>query len=197
MNDTARALIQATQTCIAEHGIAATTSRAITTRARVNLGSITYYFGSKDDLIAIALIEGFRAFLQPTLDVLNQDGDPGTQTILGVQTLIATLDQHRDQAAAYLEALAQSQHSPAVRSGIVNLWNELATRLESDIFALQTRDELPAWVNPQAMASLLITVATGSVIHFLINDEGPAVGDMAGQFTSLLLTARDQHLQVK
>lgn len=37
--------------CIAEMGIAATTTRAVATKAKLNQGSIHYYFASKDELL--------------------------------------------------------------------------------------------------------------------------------------------------
>ena len=58
--------------------------------------------------MAEALLDGFRTWLQPTIDVLAADGDPVERTLAAIQTLLATLDEHPDEAAAYLQALAHA-----------------------------------------------------------------------------------------
>ena len=60
MNETRQALLSATRRCIGRRGLAATTSREITAEADANLAAITYHFGSKDDLVTEALLEGIR-----------------------------------------------------------------------------------------------------------------------------------------
>ena len=67
-------LIDATRRCIARQGLAATTSRDISAGAEANLAAITYHFGSKDELVAEALLEALRDWLKPALDVLGGGG---------------------------------------------------------------------------------------------------------------------------
>ena len=57
MTDTRQRLLDATRRCISAKGLAATTSRDITAEAAANLAAITYHFGSKDELVAEALLE--------------------------------------------------------------------------------------------------------------------------------------------
>ena len=61
MNRTAQALLAATRTCVGRKGLATTTSRDITAEAGANLAAITYHFGSKDRLVADALLEELRS----------------------------------------------------------------------------------------------------------------------------------------
>ena len=51
MKETKERILDATERCVAELGIAAASIRTITKDAGVNLGAITYHFGSKENLI--------------------------------------------------------------------------------------------------------------------------------------------------
>ncbi len=58
-------ILDAAETLFMEHGFEATTLRAITASAEVNLASANYHFGSKEDL--------FQAVLTRRLDPMNQE----------------------------------------------------------------------------------------------------------------------------
>lgn len=190
MNDTHRALLSATRRCIGRRGLAATTSRDITAEADANLAAITYHFGSKDELISEALLEGIREWLAPTVDVLGSGGDPSSRMLVAIQTLVSTFDEHRDAANVYLAALVHADQDDALRQGLVDLWAELRTLLAADIGALVAGGELAAWVDPDAMAGTLMAIANGLVLQVQVDRAGPALADMAGQVGSLMLGAR-------
>jgi AcrR family transcriptional regulator len=190
MTQTASALKAAARRCIARQGLAATTSRAITREAGTNLAAITYHFGSKDQLVAEALLDGVRSWLAPTIAVLCGEGDPAVRTVAAIQSLLATFEEHRDDAAEYLQALAHAPAADPLREGIVNLWRELRELLASDMRALQQTGELGAWVNPDAMAAVLTAVANGFVVQATVEPEGPRLPALAAQFGSLMLAAR-------
>jgi AcrR family transcriptional regulator len=190
MNETRRALLTATRTCIGRKGLAATTSRDITAEAGANLAAITYHFGSKEELVADALLEELRSWLTPTLEVLGGDGDPSTRTMLAIQTLMTTFQEHRSAAPAYVQAVAQAPVLPSLQAGLVQLWAELRGLLAGDITGMQQRGELPSWIDPITMAAVLVAVANGLVLQVTVDPDGPSLADMATQFGALLLTVR-------
>lgn len=189
MDGTREALLAATRHCIRTKGLAGATSRAITAGAGVNLGAITYHFGSKDVLVADALLDGLRTWLAPTLEVLSGEGDPATRTLSAVQTLTATFDELRSDAPAYLEALVQAPRMPQVEAGLLELWSELRNLLVAQMTAMQEDGQLVGFVHPEAMATLLIAVANGLVLQVTIDPGGPSLEAMGTQFASLLLAA--------
>jgi AcrR family transcriptional regulator len=191
MTDTRQALLDATRRCVGRRGLAATTARDITAEAGANLAAIGYHFGSKDQLVADALLEELRDWLGPALDVLSGPGDPATRTVLAVQTLTTTYERHRDAAPAFLQAVAQAPMSDALRAGLVDLWTELRRVLAADMAEMQERGELPVWIDPETMAAVLVAVAHGLVLYVTVDEDGPGLGDMATQFASLLLAVRD------
>ena len=190
MNETKSRLLSATRRCIATKGLATTTSRDITAEAGANLAAITYHFGSKDELVADALLDALREWLAPTLEILAGDGDPATRMLVAVQTLITTFDHHRAEAPAFLQALIEAPRMEPLRSGLVELWTDLRHLLGSDIDELRRRGDVPPFVDPDAMAALLVAVANGLVMQVTVDPDGPGLPDMAGQFGALLLAAR-------
>lgn len=190
MTDTRRRLLRAARRCIASKGLASTTSRDITATAGVNLAAITYHFGSKEDLVAEAMIEGLRTWLAPTIKVLGSEGDPATRMALAISTLTTTFERQRRQAPGYLQALVEAPRIKSLHAALVDLWKELRDLLAGRIADMQQSGELETWVDPEAMAGLIIALANGLVLQVTVDPDGPTLTDMAAQFGSLLLSAR-------
>ena len=187
MTNSRQRLLTAARDCLGRNGLAATTSRHIAGAADANLAAITYYFGSKDELVAAALLEGLREWLTPTIEVLAGDGDPAERTLAAIQTLTATFEDRRAEAAVYLEALLQASRMEPLQRGLLGLWADLRRLLADQMEDMQSAGTLPRWVEPETMASLLIAVANGLVLQVTLDAEGPPLAAMAGQFAALLL----------
>ena len=190
MIDTRQRLVRATRQCVARQGLAATTSRDIAGAADANLGAITYYFGSKDELVGVALLEGLREWLTPAIEVLTSGGDPAERTLSAIRTLLSAFEQHLADAPLYLEALLQAIRMEPVHRSVLELWSDLRRLLTDQMRAMQGDGTLPAWVEPDAMASLFIAVANGLVLQATIDRRGPDLSSMAGQFGLLLLAVQ-------
>ena len=117
------------RTCITEGGLGAATTREIATSAGTNLQAITYHYGSKDRLVARALVETVREWVSPALDVMREPGDPATQMLAAVQALTAHVEQRRGDAPALLEALVAAPRLPELRTAVLDLWTDLRTEL--------------------------------------------------------------------
>lgn len=184
-------LLDAAWARVSSGGVPAATSRAITEQAGANLGAITYHFGSKDALLAEALVRAIRTLVAPALDALSAtDLDPATRFLTAVSRLQEDLEDQADLAPAYLEALLHSQRSPAVAAAAAEVFGELRGLLGT-VMAEQQRDGfLPVWVDADAMAALLLAVAQGVVLQSLVDPTGPAAPAMTAQFARVLLAAR-------
>jgi AcrR family transcriptional regulator len=187
-----RRLIAAACELIAEGGSSAATSRAITDRAGENLASITYYFGSKDALMSEAMAGEARALLQPVLDVLGADREPTGRLLEAVQLLIGIVQGRADRLAVYLDCLAQAARHDRVASEVRGLLRDLQGHL-ADEMARQRRDgQIPDWVDPPAMASLIVALANGVVAGIVVDPAATDPAAVGHQFASLLLSARTQ-----
>src|SRR5215813_12251978 len=65
-------ILDTAERLFAEKGLDATSVRDITGAAGVNLGAITYHFGTKQNLIAAMFIRHFGPFVQRTLELIKE-----------------------------------------------------------------------------------------------------------------------------
>jgi AcrR family transcriptional regulator len=184
-------LIRAAWECVRDGGQVGATSRAITTTADANLGAITYYFGSKDALVAEAVGGAIEALVAPALVALQDEAlDPASRLLNAIAQLQQAYDASTDDAPAYLEVLIQSRRQPELESRIARVFAEIRATLATLMADLQARGMLPEWVQPDAMAGLLLAVAQGVVLQVSIDRAGPSQPSMADQFALLLLASR-------
>ena len=166
------------------------TAREIVGRASANLASIPYHFGTKDALVAEALITETRELIAPVLALLA-DERPGPERAVEIVSLLADIFEiSKDEIPVYLAALAATPHDEAVRDALAQLWQELRSRLAEDIQRQLGAVQLPDWASPHAMAGLILAVVNGVVIASVVDRTGPDHRQMARQFLSLLLAAR-------
>jgi AcrR family transcriptional regulator len=93
------------------------TARAIAEASGANLASITYHFGSKDNLVTEAVIEGLDRWLA---DVASGLADlpsqaPAARFRRGVEVIEASRQRRTGLARNFLGALAKAQHDPRIR----------------------------------------------------------------------------------
>ena len=175
-----------------EYGLAKTTRRLIAGAADVNLGSITYYFGSKEDLLAEALFGELSARLAPVLDTLESD-DPAPGRLLGaVQDLIVEFEKSAPDVPVYLNALVLSTEPGPLADRARTLLSDLHARLASVIGQLKADGVIAEWVEPEAMASLLIATGNGIALQTQLDPEGATAAQLAAQLAGLLLAASTQ-----
>jgi AcrR family transcriptional regulator len=186
-------LIAATQRLLAAGGAEALTSRAIAAAADVNLASITYYFGSKEQLVTESLIAAARELLAPVVATLTSDGEPTTKMLESVVLLNRILAENRDHLAAYVQALAASPANPSIAASVCALHREMAQLLTEQISTQRSAGQLPSWVSPSAMAQLIVAVMHGTLLASVIDPEHSDQAAIGAQFAQLLLGARTTH----
>jgi AcrR family transcriptional regulator len=110
-------LIEGTLRCLERLPPERITARLIAEESGANLASITYHFGSKDNLVTEAVIEGLDRWLA---DIAAGLGDlsaqtPGTRFRHAAKVLEAGRRRHAGLAANFLGALAKARHDARVR----------------------------------------------------------------------------------
>ena len=125
-------ILAATEKLFIVHGFDATSLRAITTEAGVNLAAVNYHFGSKEELFAIVLTNRLDALNLERVRLLDALEAKGIDAALHVEQLIAT-----DPTLAYgLLRLVNSSsygltvHVQSIRHAIVMLGSVKAHFLE-------------------------------------------------------------------
>lgn len=179
-------LLDATCRLIATEGIGAATSRRITDVAGENLASITYYFGSKHALVAEALVVEVERLVEPAMGALEADGDPVQRLVGAVTDLLSTFAEERDRAPTYLAALVEATRGSG---GAAEVIGRLRTRLSAVVGQLVTDGAVPRWVDPDAMAGLIIATANGIALQTCVDPDGPSAEAQAAQLASLFVAA--------
>lgn len=183
---TRQRLVDAARDVVCDEGLAAATARAITGRAGANLSAIPYYFGSKEALVAEALVAEGRDLLAPVWAALGGDGDPAQRATAAAAVLHDLFDASRDRVPAYVAAVGAAAHDPAVRDGLGALWSELRARLATDVAAQVETGALPPWVDPEAAAALVLAVVNGVVVASVLDPDGPDHLQVGSLFLALL-----------
>lgn len=184
-------LLAATADLLATVGPQGATSRAIARAAGENLASITYYFGSKDQLVAESLVTSARVLLAPVLAELSRaDVDPTHKLLAAAQLLYRILDDNRHQLPGYLHSLAAAPGDDLVRAELHALHRGLSDVLAREMEARQADGQLPAWIEPEPMAQLIVAVANGVAVASAVDPERTDATAIGAQFAQLLLASR-------
>jgi AcrR family transcriptional regulator len=183
-------LIEATQRLLAAGGTDALSSRAIATGAGANLASITYYFGSKEQLVTESLIGAARDLLAPVVATLSSEGDPINKMIESMVLLNRILDEHRDHLVAYVQALAAATANPSIAATLQALQRDITQLLSQQISAQLSAGQLPSWISPDAMAQLIVSVMHGALLGSVIDPKRTEPAAIGAQFAQLLIGVR-------
>lgn len=110
-------LIEGTIRCLERLAPERVTARAIAKEAGANLASIGYHFGSKDDLITEAVIEGLDRWLAEIDARLAElsSADPVHRFRRAGEIIEDTRGEHAGLTSNFLSALARAQHDERVR----------------------------------------------------------------------------------
>jgi AcrR family transcriptional regulator len=126
-------LIEGTLRCLARLPPERITARAIAEESAANLASITYHFGSKDELLTEAVIEGLDRWLAEIAGTLGDLAahPPATRFRLAVEAAEASRHRYEGLARTFVVALAKAQHDPRVRATLATGFHRTRPRLAS------------------------------------------------------------------
>ena len=182
-------LVGATVTCLRRQGLAATTSRHIAAEAGVNLAAITYHFGSKDALVAEALLDAVRRWLEPVLVALRGDADPATKLAATVSAAVWSFEELAPLLPVYVEGLVHAARAPSLAAGLESLRREVSDLLTAEVTRLRGDGVVPDWLEPATMATVLVALADGLALRAALEPSVDA-RRVAGQVSALLLSAQ-------
>jgi AcrR family transcriptional regulator len=175
--DTKDRILNAAERLFSTHGFAATSLRAITTEAGVNLGAVNYHFGSKDELIEavfVRRVEPINAERLARLDGLEAvGGGPALEEI--VEAFIGPalrMSRARGQVATVVRRLlghAISQPREKIRRMFTTQFGGIVDR-----FTVALRKALPERGEDEIFWDFLFMV--GAMAHTMaLSDHLPEV----------------------
>jgi AcrR family transcriptional regulator len=181
-----QALLEAAILCLQQRGYADTRARDITSTAGANLASIGYHFGSTEQLLAEALVEGFRRWFEEfALRIADDPSAALRERLIGAaKALRESVEQNRGLALAFVEALARAPRSSPLRQ-------ILADSYQSGRQAVATMLGTGADDTGEALASLLIATYDGLLIQTLLDpDRTPDDKQLSAAVQRLLAVAQ-------
>jgi DNA-binding transcriptional regulator YbjK len=150
-------ILRAALTVIARDGVAGVTHRTVAEEAGVPLGSLTYYFASKQDLLRAALRLHVRedvGRLRALTDALLSSGATGTEV---VDAFIAQFDGGTPDVAQfelYLEAARDPELAEVAAESL---------RAYQDVAELALR--AAGVIEPAAVAGMVVATIDGIGVH--------------------------------
>jgi len=110
-------LIEGTLRCLERLPSERVTARAIAQQSGANLASITYHFGTKDNLVTEAVIVGLDRWLAEVADRLGDLASeaPVARFRRAGEVVDASRQRHAGLARNFVGALAKAQHDERVR----------------------------------------------------------------------------------
>jgi AcrR family transcriptional regulator len=186
-------LLNAAIHCIEERGYARTTARDLVAASNTNLGAITYHFESKEALLNEALAECCRRWLEQVRQAATSatSGNPWEDAVTVAQR---ALQAGRTVAVAYVEAWAQAERAPELRSQLAEHYREFRANTAALVESLPTHPDETA-PDAEVLAAILVAVVDGLMIQFLLDpDSLPDAGRFANALSRLTGAApsRDQ-----
>jgi len=161
-------LVEGTLRCLERLPPERVTARVIAEESGANLASITYHFGSKDNLVTEAVIEGLDRWLAEIAEVLGDvtAQEPAERYRRAGEAIEATRRRHTGLAKNFIGALAKAQHDARVR----DLLAEGFGRTRLDVAALLGLGDDEAG---QDAAGLVLAQFNGLLFQTLLD---PALG---------------------
>ncbi len=177
------ALLESAIASLQDRGYAGTTARDVASGAGVSLGAIGYHFGSTQELLDTALIEGVRRWLEPLIGLLccQQAFPPLEQLGPALDSLIETLNTNRPLVIAYFEALVRAERAPALHTALAADFHALRISLTSGIEQVLARRPHSPSPDPQTAASLIMALFDGLVIQWLLDPERLPSGQLIAE----------------
>ena len=156
-------LLEAAKRLLEERGYAHITARDLVAASNTNLASIGYHFGSKAALLNAAIEASFQDWTEQlaSLVMADEDATPIQRGMATWVSVLKSLPQRRPMLQSYVEALAQAQREPALRSQLAEHYRRARSRV-AELVALSLRDGTTA-EDPRclAIAAFVIAVCDG------------------------------------
>jgi AcrR family transcriptional regulator len=179
--DTKQRILNAAEMLFAEHGLSATSLRAITTEARVNLASINYHFHSKEELIRAMYARRLEPINRRRLAMLDAaEREAAPQSVPVEQILDALIGplldtKAEDDGAGVAILLGRVYAEPAGLAGemLREQMSEVAQRFGAALHGALpklSRAEL-AWRMHFIIGALAHTMAAGGLLEFISGGE--------------------------
>jgi TetR/AcrR family transcriptional regulator, repressor for uid operon len=168
-------ILDAAERCFVRSGFHRTTMQDVAAEAGMSPGNLYRYFPSKDAIVA-GLTERDRSQLARDFAAFDSGADFMTTFMnLGRKHFE---EEPRERAVMCLEIWAESARNPAFAAMCAEFEHELVKRLTGVLRNAQDRGEVAADVDPQAAATVILTLGNGLFVRRAITPEFDAAREV-------------------
>jgi AcrR family transcriptional regulator len=175
-------LLEGAAQCLYEKGFGRTTARDVVAASGTNLASIGYHFGSKDALLTEALLAATTAWgeeLDHALTATDTSADPQEHLEETWSRVVGLFSTQRRLWATHVEALAQAERLPELRSSLVEAQREVREGLALTFHTLPDDPEA-ADRRAHVLGVVYQALLTGVMVQWLLDpDSAPSGADIA------------------
>jgi TetR/AcrR family transcriptional regulator, repressor for uid operon len=155
-------ILDAAERCFVRSGFHRTTMQDVAAEAGMSPGNIYRYFRSKDAM-AVGLAERDRARVNADFAALvNAEDFIGSFAALGRKHFE---DEPRERAVLCLEIWAEATRNPTFAAVTEEFDRDVIGRMTSLFGLAQERGDIPAHVDPEALAVVIATLADGLFVR--------------------------------
>jgi AcrR family transcriptional regulator len=155
-------ILDAAERCFVRSGFHRTTMHDVAAEAGMSPGNLYRYFPSKDAIVA-GLTERDRSRLAKDFAAFEADADfMATFMRLGRKHFE---EEPREKAVMCLEIWAESARNPTFAAMCAEFEQELADHLTKVLQHAQRRGEIAATIDPEAAATVILTLGNGLFVR--------------------------------
>jgi AcrR family transcriptional regulator len=165
-------LIEGALRCVETLPAERVTARAIAAEAGANIASITYHFGSKDNLVTEAVIEGLDRWLADIADRLGtlETQTPAARFRAAAEVIESSRQHHAGLARNFVGALAKAPHNSRLRELLAKGFRDTRPNLAAVLGLGDDQAGLDA-------AGLVLSLFHGLLIQMLLDPALAIEGD--------------------
>lgn len=150
------------------HGYHATTLDAIASEAGLTKGAVYFYFRSKENLV-LHLFEVLREeIVAPQLEAIRSSDGEVVDKVISYVHCGAHFGVERPERLLFMiqMGIEFGGQDNAIAKGVKRLYSELYDELEGVVADAQNRGTVSKAVKPQVLASMIISVHDGMMLHY-------------------------------
>ena len=122
-------ILEGAQNVLMNNGYAAFTMRLVAKKSGVSLGTLTYYFKTKNELIRSLISRLLEGYLQQFVHLLENHEEPITQVERLVYWVMKEIALEEETVRIARELWAMALHDDAIRDTLDDFYDDLTERL--------------------------------------------------------------------
>ena len=159
-----QALLEAAFALVAEHGFEGLRTRDIAKHAGVNISTLHYYFGTKEELLVALLSYATGKFIAPERTNLREESVRGH-----FENSWETFKQTPRLITVLLELVVRAHREPVTRAAFRQLYKHWNAELERVLRGLATGGRVRSDLEPKLAAFVITSTIMGASIQLGIN----------------------------